>query len=87
MSVDRTGFNLSTVFATVAATIPEHTFLVWRDKRLTYAAVESRADGVAHYLASGGLGCHTERDALAGHESGQDHIGLYLRNGNEYSKR
>jgi 3-oxocholest-4-en-26-oate---CoA ligase len=84
MSVDPTEFNLSTVFATVAATIPEHTFLVWRDKRLTYATVQSRADGVAHYLTSAGLGCHTERDALAGHESGQDHLGLYLRNGNEY---
>jgi fatty-acyl-CoA synthase len=30
------------------------------------------------------LGCHTERDQLSGHESGQDHIGLYVRNGNEY---
>lgn len=31
-----------------------------------------------------GLGCHTERAHLRGHQSGQDHLGLYLRNGNEY---
>jgi 3-oxocholest-4-en-26-oate---CoA ligase len=77
-------FNLSDVFATVARTIPDQTFLVWRDRRLTYADVDARVDGFAHYLATLGLGCHTERDALAGHESGQDHLGIYLRNGNEY---
>ena len=77
-------FNLSDVFATVAGAIPDQTFLVWRDRRLTYADVDARVDGVAHYLASVGLGCHAERDGLAGHESGQDHLGIYLRNGNEY---
>jgi acyl-CoA synthetase (AMP-forming)/AMP-acid ligase II len=35
-------------------------------------------------LTSLALGCHTERDRLQGHESGQDHVGLYLRNGNQY---
>ena len=57
---------------------------MWRDRRLSYAEVDRRVDGFAHYLTSVGLGCHTERDALAGHESGQDHLGIYLRNGNEY---
>lgn len=78
------GFNLSTVFATVAGTVPDQTFLVWRDRRLSYADMDARIDGVAHHLVSLGLGCHTERAALAGHESGQDHLGIYLRNGNEY---
>lgn len=77
-------FDLSSVFATVASTIPDHTALLWRGRRLTYAELDGRIDGVAHYLASVGLGCHTERSDLGGHESGQDHIGLYLRNGNEY---
>jgi acyl-CoA synthetase (AMP-forming)/AMP-acid ligase II len=54
-------FNLSDVFGTVARTIPDHAFLVWRDKRLSYADVDARVDGFAHYLASVGLGCHTER--------------------------
>jgi acyl-CoA synthetase (AMP-forming)/AMP-acid ligase II len=77
-------FNLSDVFGAVAKAIPDQTFLVWRDRRLSYADVDARVDGFANYLASVGLGCHTERDSLEGHESGQDHLGIYLRNGNEY---
>lgn len=84
MSSDPANFDLSTIFATVAQTIPDKQVLVWRDRRLTYAEADARMDGVAHYLTSRGLGCHTERDQLANHESGQDHVGLYLRNGNEY---
>ena len=79
-----TGFDLSTVFRTVAQTIPDQQCFIWRDLRLTYGQMDVRVDGVAHYLAAQGLGCHTERDQLAGHQSGQDHIGLYVRNGNEY---
>ncbi|WP_166140602.1 acyl-CoA synthetase [Nocardioides ochotonae] len=79
-----TRFNLSTVFRTVADTVPDSEVLVWRDRRVTYRELDARIDGVAHFLVEQGLGCHTERDALAGHESGQDHLGVYLRNGNEY---
>lgn len=77
-------FDLSTVFRTVADNIPDSPVMIWRDLRLTYAAMDARIDGVAHYLVRQGLGCHTERDELAGHQSGQDHVGLYLRNGNAY---
>ncbi|MDT5105604.1 MAG: 3-oxocholest-4-en-26-oate---CoA ligase [Mycobacterium sp.] len=49
-------FNLPDVFGTVARTIPDHTFLVWRDKRLRCADVDARVDGFAHYLAWVGLG-------------------------------
>ena len=79
-----TSFDLSTVFRTVAETVPDKKVLVWRDKRLTYAQMDARIDGIAHYLVSRGLGCRIERDQLQGHQSGQDHMGLYLRNGNEY---
>ena len=79
-------FDLATVFQTVAAALPDQEFLVWRDKRFTYGQSAARIEGVANYLASVELGCHTERDALPGHHSGQDHIGLYLRNGNEYAE-
>jgi fatty-acyl-CoA synthase len=82
--MDDSGFNLSTVFATLAKTLADHRVLIWRDREWTYAQMDARVDGVAHYLASVGLGCHTERERLPGHESGQDHVGLYLRNGNEY---
>ena len=70
-------FDLSTVFRTVARAIPEQTFLIWRDRRLSYADVDARIDGFAHYLTAAGFGCHTERDRLNGHQSGQDHLGIY----------
>ena len=81
------GFNLSTVFRTVARAVPDQEVMVWRDRRLTYAEMDARVDGLAHFLVAAGLGCHTERtpqSGLLGHESGQDHVGIYLRNGNEY---
>ncbi len=81
---DAVNFDLANVFSAVARAIPDHEFLVWRDKRFTYAQFAQRVTGVANYLAGVGLGAHTERAELAGHESGQDHLGLYLRNGNEY---
>jgi len=81
---DAVSFDLSSVFHTVAEAIPDHEAVVWRDRRYPYAQLANRIEGVANHLVAAGLGCHTERDLLAGHESGQDHIGLYLRNGNEY---
>lgn len=84
MTSSAAGFDLSTVFRTVASTVPDKKVLIWRDRRLTYAEMDARIDGIAHYLTGRGLGCHTERDQLANHQSGQDHMGLYLRNGNEY---
>lgn len=77
-------FNLATVFGTVAAAVPDQEVLVWRDRRLTYGEMDRRVDGLAHWFAGHGLGHHVPRARLAGHESGQDHVGLYLRNGNEY---
>ena len=61
-------FDLSSVFRTVAGAIGDQTFLVWRDRRFNYAEFDARVDGFAHFLASAGLGCHTERDNLDGHE-------------------
>ncbi|SHN12877.1 acyl-CoA synthetase [Cryptosporangium aurantiacum] len=77
-------FNLSQVFRTAADSVPDTEALIWRDRRLTYRAVDERADGVAHYLAGLGLGARRERAELRGHESGQDQVGLYLRNCPEY---
>ncbi|HKA14822.1 MAG TPA: acyl-CoA synthetase, partial [Myxococcota bacterium] len=39
---------------------------------------------LADVLRSAGLGCHRERGELPNWESGQDHVALYLHNGNEY---
>ena len=77
-------FNLSSVFHGIAEAIPDVPLLTWRGRHYTYRDVDTRADGIAHYLASVGMGCHRERADLATHESGQDHLALYLLNGNEY---
>ena len=43
-----------------------------------------RTRQLANYLATQGLGCRTERDRLDGWQTGQDHLAIYLHNGNEY---
>ena len=77
-------FNLAQIFEGIAASIPDRECIVWRDRRLTYRQVNERTRRLANYLLSRGLGVHAERDQLAGWESGQDHVALYMYNGNEY---
>ena len=57
---------------------------MFRDRRLTWADLTERTRRLANHLLGAGLGDVTERAALAGHESGQDHLAIYLYNGNEY---
>jgi fatty-acyl-CoA synthase len=54
------------------------------ERRLSWAQVADRTRRLAHVLRAAGLGCRRERHGLAGHESGQDHVALYLLNGPEY---
>lgn len=68
----------------IAATRPNEECLVFRDKRFTWADITNRTRQLANYLAAQGLGCHTERANIAGWETGQDHLAIYLHNGNEY---
>jgi acyl-CoA synthetase (AMP-forming)/AMP-acid ligase II len=82
--VPTTQFNLADAFDTVAGVHPDRECLIWGDKRLTFSQVADRSGRLGTYLRSRGLGAHTERSELAGHESGQDHLGIYLYNGNEY---
>ncbi|MHB8219456.1 MAG: acyl-CoA synthetase [Acidimicrobiales bacterium] len=82
--VTGSGFNLSETFETIARAVPGRECLVWRTRRITYAAMAERARRLASYLHSRGLGVRTERTSLAGHESGQDHVALALYNSNEY---
>src|SRR5690606_5178968 len=72
------------VHEAVEAAVPERECIVWRDRRLTYAEVGERTRRLANHLLGAGLGAHADRSALAGHESGQDHLACYLHNGNEY---
>jgi len=72
------------VHEAIAASRPDETCVIYRDRRLTWREMTDRTRRLANYLIAQGLGCHIERDKLAGHESGQDHLAIYLQNGNEY---
>ncbi len=77
-------FTVAEVHEAIARTRPDQECLVFRDRRLTWSDVSDRTSRLADHLRRAGLGCHTERDRLAGSESGQDHLAIYLHNGNEY---
>jgi 3-oxocholest-4-en-26-oate---CoA ligase len=84
MSVSTTQFTVPAVADAVAAAIGDRELIIQGDRRYTYAETVERSNRLAAYLHSRGLGCHTERSALAGHEVGQDLVGLYAYNGNEF---
>jgi 3-oxocholest-4-en-26-oate---CoA ligase len=84
MSASATQFTVPAVAGAVAAAIPDRELIIHGERRYTYAEVIERSNRLAAYLHSRGLGCHTERSALAGHEVGQDLVGLYAYNGNEF---
>ena len=77
-------FNLATVNEAVANAVPEREAIVFRDRRFTYRQLAERTRRLANYLVAQGLGLHTRRAALQDWQSGQDHLGIYLYNGNEY---
>ena len=77
-------FSVAEVHEAIAATRPEDVCLVYRDRRLTWAQVTDRTRRLANHLLALGLGCQIERSQLQGDESGQDHLAIYLHNGNEY---
>jgi fatty-acyl-CoA synthase len=83
MSV-RPEINIAEAQEAIAAAIPDREALVFRDRRFTYRQWNDRTRRLGNYLISMGLGCHKPRSELNGWESGQDHLALYLYNGNEY---
>jgi acyl-CoA synthetase (AMP-forming)/AMP-acid ligase II len=84
MSDTATQFTVPAVAGAVAATIGDRELIIQGERRYTYAEILERSNRLAGYLHSRGLGCHTERSTLAGHEVGQDLLGLYAYNGNEF---
>lgn len=78
------GWSIGAVHEAISASRPDELALAYRDRRLTWRQVTDRTRQLAHVLHGAGLGCHTERTGLADWESGQDHLGIYLYNGNEY---
>jgi 3-oxocholest-4-en-26-oate---CoA ligase len=79
-----TEFNVADVWEALVAADPDHLALVFRDRRFTRAMLNDRAGRLAGVLASRRLGHCVDRSTLAGWESGQDHLAIYLHNGNEY---
>jgi 3-oxocholest-4-en-26-oate---CoA ligase len=76
--------NLGLAQQAIAARNPDRECIVTPTRRLTYAQVAERARRLANVLHGHGLGCHRERAQLQNHESGQDHVGIYMLNCPEY---
>src|SRR4051794_6581301 len=76
--------NLALIHEAIAAAVPERECIVWRDRRLTWAAVTERPRRLANVLLEHGLGVRGDPAAVEPWASAQDHVALYLTNGNEY---
>ncbi len=76
--------NLALIHEIIADELPDRAALVWRGRTVTYGEFTARTRRLAHAFLRLGLGCHVERDRLAGWQSGQDHIAVYLYNCPEY---
>jgi 3-oxocholest-4-en-26-oate---CoA ligase len=80
----RPELNIAEVQEALGAALGDREAMVFRDRRFSYAQWNERTRRLGNYLRSLGLGCHRPRDGLDGWQSGQDHLALYLYNGNEY---
>lgn len=76
--------NLGLAQQAIAARNPDRECIVTPTRRLTYAQVAERARRLGNVLHANGLGSHRERAGLQSHESGQDHVGIYMLNTPEY---
>jgi fatty-acyl-CoA synthase len=76
--------NLAAVHEAIAAAIPDRECIVWRDRRLTWADITDRSRRIAAVLSDHGLRPHRSLADCEPWESPQDHVALYLHNGNEY---
>ena len=77
-------FSLAQLHEAIAEAIPDRECIVSGKRRLVWAEVTERTRRLANFLLARGLGLHRERAGLERSESGQDHLAIYLYNGNEY---
>lgn len=77
-------FNIARVTEALARAHPDRPAIVTADRTLTTTDLMLRTRRLGSALARRGFGAHRERSELAGHESGQDHLAIYLHNGPEY---
>ena len=76
--------GIAEIHEAIAAKQPDAECLIFRDKRFTWSEITDRTRRLANFFADQGLGCQVERAELPGWETGQDHLAIYLHNGNEY---
>jgi len=76
--------NLAQIHEAVSELRPNMPCLIFGERSFTWAQMTDRTRRLADVFRCFGLGCHKERSELAGWESGQDSVALYLYNGNEY---
>jgi 3-oxocholest-4-en-26-oate---CoA ligase len=77
-------FNVADLQEAITERLTDREVLVFRDRRFTWRQLRDRTRRLANVLHAHGLGVHRERSELSPWESGQDHLALYLHNGNEY---
>lgn len=68
----------------VSEVIPDRDAVIWGEGRRSYSELMERSENIAKYLVHNKMGCFQERSDLRNHESGQDHVAIYLYNGPEY---
>jgi len=76
--------NIADVCQALAAAYPNRECLVFRDRRLTWAAIGDRTRRLGAVLNAEGAGRLRPFNGSAEWESTQRHVALYLHNGNEY---
>jgi len=77
-------FSLAEVHDRVGMALGDREAIVFGKRRIRYRELAQRSRRLANVLLEAGLRVTKERHELAGHESGQDHLAIYLYNGNEY---
>ncbi len=81
---DAVEFDLAGVIGAIARTVPDRECVVHGEDRRSYRDFVANTNRFANVLHAHGLGLHRDRAELAGFESGQDHLALYLHNGIEF---
>ena len=76
--------NLAAINKAVSKAVSSRDAIVFRDRRLSYQELFDRNCRLANFLLANDIGIKRAREELQTWESGQDHVGLYLYNGNEY---
>jgi acyl-CoA synthetase (AMP-forming)/AMP-acid ligase II len=76
--------NLALIHEALADAFPERECIVTPTRRQSYGQTRDRVRRLANVLHAHGLGARHERSELASHESGQDHLGIYMLNRPEW---